>query len=578
MGAGLRLAGYEPNLSPYGYTRMKITRKGYYTIQCPSGELLTRPDGAIRQATTRDDCYEYITEDTEQYTDSGTYIYRIIPPEYEVATDLRFIIPTAGTPTFVSESNIVVQPGIGALALAGIAVQVNPTEPNWTVLTPSSDSRIIYVDESGGDDGTGVNYIYGVDGAGVPGSNDWENPVGENAYQTIAQGYIQLRNGYPDYLLLKKGETWYESLGQYTIKGRSPSEPMVTTAYGSGARPLLKTGTSSGLTIALGAGGESSMDNLIFKGIHFYANARDPDSGEFSFTGDSQGIALLNRGMVDTIFEDNVFAFYRNGIGFIAGSGTGVNNVTFRYNIIADSYGVGANSQGIYMKECDGVLFEYNTLDHNGWHETVSGAGMTQFNHATYFQTDCTNVDSNYNIVMRGDGAGLRCGGIQDGNFTVECVIGLLMGGADSGRTANSMSDNVVLNGNDFLLPLQERGYGLSYGVTIQASNNLVSNNNIIASEHSLNPNPEPYFGSGQAYTSFSGNIVHDWGAGNDTGVPGQYVDPDRTIEGYNTSAGGLGTRADFFAQVLAQSQDTWNPDYSVEAIKQYFIEGYTDL
>ena len=99
---------------------MKITRKGYYTIRRPNGELLTKSDGTTRRAVTRDDCYEYITEDAAQYTDDETYIYRIIPPEYEVATDLRFIIPRAGTaPGGAPVQNIIVQPGIGVLGLTG---------------------------------------------------------------------------------------------------------------------------------------------------------------------------------------------------------------------------------------------------------------------------------------------------------------------------------------------------------------------------------------------------------------------------------------------------------------------------
>ena len=116
MGAGFHLIGYKPDvnsqeqLTRKGHTRMKITRKGYYTIRCPDGELLTKSDGTIRRAVTRDDCYEYITEDTAQYSDDETYIYRIIPPEYEVATDLRFNVPIAGSPEPTSIVNVITRP------------------------------------------------------------------------------------------------------------------------------------------------------------------------------------------------------------------------------------------------------------------------------------------------------------------------------------------------------------------------------------------------------------------------------------------------------------------------------------
>ena len=42
---------------------MKITRKGYYTITGPDGVLLEREAGKVLQVTSRDECYERITED-----------------------------------------------------------------------------------------------------------------------------------------------------------------------------------------------------------------------------------------------------------------------------------------------------------------------------------------------------------------------------------------------------------------------------------------------------------------------------------------------------------------------------------
>ena len=66
---------------------MRITRKGYYTIQKPDGSPLLKPDGELRQATTRDDCYEYISEDG----DKGVYV--ITSPDREVE-----LMPTINIP------------------------------------------------------------------------------------------------------------------------------------------------------------------------------------------------------------------------------------------------------------------------------------------------------------------------------------------------------------------------------------------------------------------------------------------------------------------------------------------------
>jgi len=62
---------------------MKTTRKGYFTITKPDGELLTKSDGSTRQATTRDDCYEYITEDWET-TGYPKSLYVVNTPPWEV--------------------------------------------------------------------------------------------------------------------------------------------------------------------------------------------------------------------------------------------------------------------------------------------------------------------------------------------------------------------------------------------------------------------------------------------------------------------------------------------------------------
>ena len=57
---------------------MEITRKGYYTILSPDGDQLTKPDGSLRQCTSRDECYEWITKDGR----AGTFTLQT--PTFEV--------------------------------------------------------------------------------------------------------------------------------------------------------------------------------------------------------------------------------------------------------------------------------------------------------------------------------------------------------------------------------------------------------------------------------------------------------------------------------------------------------------
>jgi hypothetical protein len=88
-------------------------------------------------------------------------------------------------------------------------------------LTPASDSRIIYVSSKGSDDANGLSP--------------------STAVKTLAKGQSLLRNDSADQLLLKRGDTFRDTLGQWTKSGRSANEPILIGTYGTGDRPVLKT-------------------------------------------------------------------------------------------------------------------------------------------------------------------------------------------------------------------------------------------------------------------------------------------------------------------------------------------------
>ncbi|MDA8018036.1 MAG: hypothetical protein MPN21_11370, partial [Thermoanaerobaculia bacterium] len=115
-----------------------------------------------------------------------------------------------------------------AFAADGISKR-NPQDANgWTDLTPSPDSRLIYVSSSTGND-----------------NNDGLSPGSPK--ETVASARALLRHGFPDWLLLRKGDIFDEGLGHIRTSGRSWTEPQVWTSYGGGStRPLLRTGTSNG--------------------------------------------------------------------------------------------------------------------------------------------------------------------------------------------------------------------------------------------------------------------------------------------------------------------------------------------
>src|SRR6516165_6184363 len=107
----------------------------------------------------------------------------------------------------------------------------------WTVFTPSTNTRIMYVSSSTGSDSN----------SGLSASA----PV-----QSVVKGLSLLRQGYPDWLLFKKGDSWtsrgpaYPDLALFgtltsNVQGRSATEPMVIGSYdpaNPGAGPDPSTG------------------------------------------------------------------------------------------------------------------------------------------------------------------------------------------------------------------------------------------------------------------------------------------------------------------------------------------------
>ena len=119
--------------------------------------------------------------------------------------------------------------GWTALGLAQTAPYLDGN--GWTVFTASSGTGscsartytgtcVFYVSSSGGSD-----------------LNDGLSPT--TPVQTIAKAASLLRNGYPDWLLLKKGDTWTnDTFGYLSASGRSAAEPMLPGAHGAPGRRI----------------------------------------------------------------------------------------------------------------------------------------------------------------------------------------------------------------------------------------------------------------------------------------------------------------------------------------------------
>ena len=324
----------------------------------------------------------------------------------------------------------------------------------WTNLNPSPDSRLVYVSSSLG--------------------NDSNNGLSQSApKRTIAAGKALMRHGFPDWLMLRSGDVFSESVGSWNTGGRSLSEPTVLTSYGSGPRPLVSSGGQGGIRIS-GLGPNNQPKNYItITNIHFRGRVGAPlslENGYFSLTP-----------VVGLLIEGCVFERYQLGV-VIQGFDGRHQNPRLRRNVIIDNYATdNTHSAGVYMSGIDGLLLEENIFDHNGHISGVPEAsGPNVFRHDIYIQTDCTNSTVRRNHIHRAAANGLsqRSWGTVEDNTLVGNSIALLAGDMSGNGGVINIRRNVISKGKD-IDGNNLRGWGIdTKGATSgEMINNLIFNN-----------------------------------------------------------------------------------------------------
>ncbi len=331
----------------------------------------------------------------------------------------------------------------------------------WTIFTPSSDTRMVYVSSSSGND-----------------QNDGLSSATPKS--TLAAAKALMRDSFPDWLLLERGDVWHESLGQWKASGRSPSEPMLVSTYGGATeRPLLETGKLGGVWTNGSIGSPATIDNLALVGVHFRADG-------YAGGGDCVGAQMLQPGS-HFLIEDCEFEGYSSNLVF---QGYGGHHTDFRLrrSVIVDAYAIhsiGGHSQGLYVYAVDGLLIEENLFDHNGWNEHVPGAGADMFSHDLYIDNGNSAVIVRGNIIANASSHGmqLRCGGSAVNNLFVRDSIALNVGGGNNPEAGGVQADvrgNVILDGKD-IDAANPRGWAL-WLANIQSGHvayNVVANNSL---------------------------------------------------------------------------------------------------
>ncbi|MDB5333866.1 MAG: hypothetical protein JWP03_5017 [Phycisphaerales bacterium] len=375
----------------------------------------------------------------------------------------------------------------------------------WTVVTPQTGSHVIYVSSSGGNDNnTGLSAA---------------SPV-----RTIAKGESLMRDHTGDQLLLKAGDVWHENFIFWRLSGKSAQEPIVIGSYGTGARPILMTGTGSGF--ATGASSSPEVDYVDLIGLRFWADGRDPAATAKPVASGATGIAFLAKG-TGILVENCLVQDYAVNMNFQDMLGP-IQNVSVRRNVVIDSYSTTGHSQGMYATGVSNLLIEGNLFDHNGYNEKVAGAEATWYNHDIYLSSHNTGVVVRDNTISRAAGYGLqdRPGGIVQNNLFINDPVGMTFGlvnGASTtpGGVSGQVTGNVFIGGAN--IGTLQGGSGLIVG-NVKAGGGTVIANNIFT--HSVANSPAAItlsYGSNQTDPqdsvgindiSFKNNIVYNWTTG----------------------------------------------------------------
>ena len=509
------------------------------------------------------------------------------------------------------------------------------TDDGWTVFTPSMDTRLIYLSSSQGDDATAAYYSPSDPEIG----DDPFNPVGPiKPYATLAAAAPVCRQGYPDWVLCKRGDVWTGSWPWWNEFGRAEDEPHLLSAYGSGPRPKFIVPEYPAIQIG-GPKPHIAIVSIELQGLE--------DGTGYS------AIRLLASGE-NYLIEDCKISRFTNGLNISLGEKT---NVRLRRNVVTNCFyaGGGAHSQGAFINNIDGLLLEENIFHQNGHKGDRSDANI--FNHNLYLENGLSNVQIRGNIISdaSSNGISLNGAGLIENNLVVRNPVGIFA------RTApTTVLRNVVLEGNDITTSLP-RGWGIVIGdAYYNPGGPAIVEQNIIAHKialgdlhaifldklkHDVPPlsatifantvydwngtslqidsttnedyesievlnnifdesphtsylvwykpasyDPTRFTFSANQYVSASGAgtwlrvgssslSLPQWmatsGEADASEWTGTFTDPDRTLGTYHATLGKEATFEGFIEEALKQSKTNWRAAYTAGEINKYFREGF---
>jgi hypothetical protein len=381
-------------------------------------------------------------------------------------------------------------------------------------------------------DNTNLPGLLNGDGSGLGTKGNWRTAG------SIGSSFA-LRNGAPDWVLLRMGDTWtnqtfekgYNSMASdnFAKNGFSEQEPLVISAYDedvpatspnlpSGARPrpiIIVPGATDAYAAMQGAGNYHAFqarpginltagngNYVAIMGLDFYAAQRNPSDGAYVGMGNvSDGAtAIDHRGnQTGSLIEDVRASWFFTGFNFSNATGS-INipsnfDVNIRRSQVNHCYHVGsghalgmvADSVGaIGGAMSPGFSFDENVMDFCGYPDSSFTFG-DDFSRNAYLQGDTVFGSRQGNTSTRSasEGVQFRSGGIINDNFLWANSYGYDVGhseGFPALTSATMVTNNVIMaTGFPYLLKAP-------IGMNFANANNLNVTGNITADLDSSTP------------------------------------------------------------------------------------------
>lgn len=511
---------------------------------------------------------------------------------------LSFDIRVTHADDTVENHNVVLDVVAGPSSIAngwgeGDFYMLETDENDDVVVEHGDEHRKVHV--SGDENALSLADIAAIEGLGTLSEGEWRdflrdnedygsNPdmaLAEDSANLLWKELMQFSDGPTSHwLLFERGHTYDEvEMDWGGTQGESELHPVYFGAYGTGDRPVIANGFNS----------IAENGNIVFQGLQFESGVRmfNKENVLFDDIVSTNEIITISQSDGITLRNSDVYDVYREAPR--DGSDTWSPHLN--------------RESGLYLQKSDGVLFEGNLFDHNGWGEGydpgLSGDSPqppSMFSHNMYLSGNNSDVTVRDSIIMQGSAEGLqlRSGGVIENNIFIDNNGAFMFGygkGDDDGNYS-LVIDNVVTSAGH---KQTDDGQGsLSSGIANRGYMTSMVDN-IVA--HLSNPaDPEEYAAktNGQDAVKnvfeeplYNDTIIYNWVAPKSEG---KERSEDQNIDGLDTqvldettiqkfTADLLGkpdaTIADLSDYLRAQSEGAFDEMVDADLIAAFFRQGF---